>query len=68
MPQRCKSPRKNAKHSLELAAGPILFYIIGFGCQGLASKKLLPDSKNLLQSIPEEIRGPNLKCIINAHY
>ena len=25
MPQRCKSPGKNAKHSLELAAGPILF-------------------------------------------
>ncbi len=27
--QRCKSPGKNAKHSLELAAGPTLFYHIG---------------------------------------
>ena len=38
MPQSGKSPRKNAKHSLELAAGPILFYNLFIKCEEQGGK------------------------------
>ncbi len=42
---------------------PKFFYHIG-----IALKKPLPDSKNLLQNIPEEKEVRNLKCTTNVHY